>query len=151
METIAICDCKLKKVITIDYNGRVRGFFKGLPTVGFPFLLDQGRNQFFPGACTTWGSNFIISDTSKEYLKVISPYGKFVGILRLDNREYLRDIAALCVDSKGYIWTGHFHQGTISVIKPNFYKNDFDQSHSHDELISLIGRHRTETSESYLT
>ena len=81
---------------------------------------------------------------------------KAVGILRLDNGEDVRDIAALCVDSNGYIWTGNFHQGKLVLLNRTFTKMtmikfSYHSCHCHDELLSLIGRHRTETNESSLT
>ena len=122
-ETIAVCDHKLQKVIIIDYKGRVLGFYKGIENNAIPVLF---RNDIFlpMAVCCTSSGDFIVSDPRKDYLLVLTPLGKFTGILRLDSLAHLLDISAICIDYKQNIWTGHFNLGTISVLTPDLYKND---------------------------
>lgn len=144
--TIAILEDKPGRVTLVDYSGVVRGRYEGLQTMILPFLPNlDGNKTFFAAVCSTQDGNFVISDPNKDYLQVISPNGKFIAVLRCENRESFRGITALCTDSKQNFWAGHYENGTISVIKPEFYKNDFEklflpfQDHNHGDFLSFLG------------
>lgn len=123
--TIAVCDTKLHKVIVQDYDGKVRGLYKGWRKL--PFSLFTNGEPFLPlSVCTTADGNFIVADIYKECLHVLSPLGKFIGIMRGEEGDSLIESSALCVDTEQNIWVGHHSQGTITVLKPSRLKNTFD-------------------------
>ncbi|XP_052091473.1 uncharacterized protein LOC127728242 [Mytilus californianus] len=126
--TIAVCDTKFHKVIVLDYDGKVRGLYKGWRKL--PFSLFTDGEPFLPlSVCTTADGNFIVADIYKECLHVLSPLGKFIGIMRGEEGDSLIESSALCVDSEQNIWVGHHSQGTITVLKPSRLNNIFDQRH----------------------
>ncbi|XP_071156646.1 uncharacterized protein [Mytilus edulis] len=122
-KTIAVCDTHLNKVIILDYDGKVRGFFKGWK---LPFTLFS--ENFLPlSVCSTADGYFLVVDPHKECLHILNPYGKFIGIVRGEDGDSLADSSAVCVDTENNIWVGHHNQGTITVLKPSCFKNKFDQ------------------------
>jgi hypothetical protein len=126
VDTIAVCDHHARKVIVIDYNGKVQSFYKGWGRLRFGFLPET--EVFIPiSVCSTSDGNYVIADLSHNCLHVLSPYGKFIGILRCENGDIISNTSALCVDSEDNIWVGHGSQGTISVLKPSSFKNVFNQ------------------------
>jgi hypothetical protein len=57
--------------------------------------------------------NYVIADLRQDCLHVLSPYGKFIGILRCENGDILSETSAVCVDSEDNIW--------VDVIYSNLY------------------------------
>jgi hypothetical protein len=124
-ETIAVCDNSLRKVIVLDYKGKVQALYKGWNRLRF--ALSRETEAFLPiSVCSTSYGNYVIADLRQDCLHVLSPYGKFIGILRCENGDILSDTSAVCVDSEDNIWVGHHNQGTVSVLKPSRFKNVFD-------------------------
>jgi sugar lactone lactonase YvrE len=88
------------------------------------FAIFPGTEAFLPiSVCSTSEGNYVIADLRQDCLHVLSPYGKFIGILRCENGDILSDTSAVCVDSEDNIWVGHHNQGTVSVLKPSRFKN----------------------------
>jgi hypothetical protein len=50
-----------------------------------------------------------------NFLHVLSPYGKFIGILRYENGDILSNTSALCVDSEDNIWAGRHIERTMQL------------------------------------
>jgi len=126
VDTIAVCDHHARKVTVLDYNGKVQACYKGWNR--FCFGLFPETEEFVPNSvCSTSDGNYVIADLSQDCLHVLSPYGKFVGILRCENGDIISNTSALCVDSEDNIWVGHYNQGTISVLKPSRFKNVLNQ------------------------
>ena len=91
-ETIAICDRDLHKVVIIDYKGRILGFYKGYEANIMPCLYHTG--EFEPiSVCSTKKGDFIVSGQNKDYPFVLTPLGKFIGILRLHSLAHFREIS----------------------------------------------------------
>ena len=133
-DTIAICDRVRERIIILDYNGSVRGFFKGLENMPLSFLpipiqmLGSDDDHFHPASvCATSDGNFLVADPNKECLLVINPYGKLIGILRSDSGTDLSGTSSVCIDNYQNIWAGHINMGTISVLKPNLFQNQFQR------------------------
>jgi len=125
-ETIAVCDTNLKKVIVLDYKGKVQALYKGWNRSRF--ALSRETEAFRPiSVCSTSDGNYVIADLRQDCLHVLSPSGKFIGILRCENDNILSGTSAVCVDSEDNIWVGHHNQGTVSVLKPSRFRNVFDQ------------------------
>ena len=125
-ETIAVCDTTLRKVIVLDYKGKVQALYKGWNRLRFALSRETGL--FYPiSVCSTSDGNYVIGDIHQDFLHVLSPYGKFIGILRCENGDILSDTSAVCVDSEDNIWVGHYDQGTVSVLKPSRFRNVFDR------------------------
>jgi hypothetical protein len=125
-DTIAVCDATLTKVIVLDYKGKVQALYKGWNRLRF--ALSRETEAFYPiSVCSTSDGKYVIADSRQDCLHVLSPYGKFIGILRCENGDILSDTSAVCVDSEENIWVGHYNQGTVSVLKPSRFKNVFDQ------------------------
>jgi sugar lactone lactonase YvrE len=113
-------------VIVLDYKGKVQALYKGWNRLRFS--LSRETEVFLPiSVCSTSDGNYVIADLRQDCLHVLSPYGKFIGILRCENGDILSDTSAVCVDSEDNIWVGHHNQGTFSVLKPSRFKNVFDQ------------------------
>jgi hypothetical protein len=128
VDTIAVCDYHARKVIVIDYNGKVQSFYKGWGRLCFGFLPEA--EVFIPmSVCSTSDGNYVIADLCHNCLHVLSPYGKFIGILRCENDDIISNPRAVCVDSEDNIWVGHDSEGTISVLKPSRFKNVFNRFH----------------------
>ena len=126
VDTIAVCDHYARKITVIDYNGKVQAFYKGWGRLRFGFLPET--EIFIPiSVCSTSDGNYVIADLRHNCLHVLSPYGKFIGILRCENGDTISNTSALCVDSEDNIWVGHDSQGTNSVLKPSRFKNVFNQ------------------------
>ena len=79
--------------------------------------------------CSTSDGNYVIADLCHNCLHVLSPYGKFIGILRCENDDIISNPRAVCVDSEDNIWVGHDSEGTILVLKPSRFKNVFNRFH----------------------
>jgi len=127
VDTIAVCDHHTRKVTVIDYNGKIQAFYKGWGRLRFGFLPET--EVFIPiSVCSTSDGNYVIADLCHNCLHVLSPYGKFIGILRCENGDIISYPGALCVDSEDNIWVGHDSEGTISVLKLSRFKNVFNQS-----------------------
>lgn len=123
-ETIAICDRDLHKVVIIDYKGRILGFYKGYEANIMPCLYHTG--EFEPiSVCSTKKGDFIVSGQNKDYPFVLTPLGKFIGILRLHSLAHFREISAMWADNEQNVWTGHLRLGTIGILTPKVFKNDF--------------------------
>ena len=119
-DTIAVCDNHLKNVIVLDYQGKVQSLYDG------SLILEEAA--FIPSSvCSTSDGNYVIADFCHNFLHVLSPYGKFIGILRYENGDILSNTSALCVDSEDNIWAGRHIERTISVLKPSRFKNVFNQ------------------------
>ena len=122
LRTISVCD--VNKVTIVDYEGKLQGIYEGLKTLSLPFL-PFNQDNFLPWAiCSTFNGDFVVSDPREEFLQVTNSQGKTIGTLRDDSSEEMRDITALCVDSDRNIWAGHHHEGTIKILKLDFYKNE---------------------------
>jgi len=125
-DTIAVCDTGLQRVIVLDYEGKVQASYKGWDHTPFPLFPEPDR--FVPlSLCSTPDGNYVVGDLCRECLHVLSPYGKFIGILRCEDGEILNETNAMCVDSVNDIWVGHNTQGTVSVLKPSRFRNVFRQ------------------------
>ena len=125
-KTIAVCDTTLRKVIVLDYKGKVQALYKGWNRLRF--ALFRETETFRPiSVCSTSDGNYVIADLRQDCLHVLSPSGKFIGILRCENGDILSGTSAVCVDSEDNIWVGHHNQGTVSVLKPSRFRNVFDQ------------------------
>jgi hypothetical protein len=119
-DTIAVCDNHLKNVIVLDYQGKVQSSYDG------SLILEEAA--FIPSSvCSTSDGNYVIADFCHNFLHVLNPYGKFIGILRCENGDILSNIYAVCVDSEDNIWAGRHIQGIMSVLKPSRFKNVFNQ------------------------
>lgn len=126
-DTIAVCDREHHKVIIIDTQGKVRGFYKGWGKL--PISIFPEKENFLPlSVCSTSDGNYVVADPRRECLHVLSPYGKFIGIMRCEDGEVLNDTSALCVDTENNVWVGHHNEGTITVLKPSYFRNVFDRS-----------------------
>jgi hypothetical protein len=119
-DTIVVCDNHLKNVIVLDYQGKVQSLYDG------SLILEEAA--FIPSSvCSTSDGNYVIADFCHNFVHVLSPYGKFIGILRYENGDNLSNTSALCVDSEDNIWAGRHIERTISVLKPSRFKNVFNQ------------------------
>jgi hypothetical protein len=119
-DTIAVCDKNLKNVIVLDYQGKVQSSYDG------SLILEEAA--FIPSSvCSTSDGNYVIADFCHNFLHVLSPYGKLIGILRCEKGDILSNTSAVCVDSEDNIWAGRNIQGIISVLKPIRFKNVFNQ------------------------
>ena len=126
VETIAVCDTILRKVIVLDYKGKVQALYKGWNILRV--ALSREMEAFRPiSVCSTSDGNYVIADLRQDCLHVLSPSGKFIGILRCENSDILSHTSAVCIDSEDNIWVGHYNQGTVSVLKPSRFRNVFDQ------------------------
>ena len=125
-DTIAVCDTGLQRIIVLDYEGKVQASYKGWGNIPFPLFPES--EKFLPlSLCSTPDGNYVVGDLCRECLHVLSPYGKFIGILRCEDGEILNEARAMCVDSVNNIWIGHNTQGTVSVLKPSRFRNVFDR------------------------
>jgi hypothetical protein len=125
-DTIAVCDTHLKNVIILDYQGKVQSLYKGWGRLHLA-LFPEAETFIPTSVCSTSDGNYVIADACHNCLHVLSPYGKFIGILRCENGDAISNTSALCVDSEDNIWAGHHIQGTISVLRPSRFINVFNQ------------------------
>ena len=127
VDTIAVCDHHARKVTVLDYNGKVQACYKGWNRLCSGLFPET--EVFVPiSVCSTSDGNYVIADVLQDCLHVLSPYGKFIGILHCENGDIISNTSALCVDSADNIWVGHGSEGTISVLKLSRFKNVFNQS-----------------------
>ena len=125
-DTIAVCDTHLKNVIILNYQGKVQSLYKGWGRLHLA-LFPEAETFIPTSVCSTSDGNYVIADACHNCLHVLSPYGKFIGILRCENGDAISNTSALCVDSEDNIWAGHHIQGTISVLRPSRFINVFNQ------------------------
>jgi hypothetical protein len=78
-------------------------------------LFPEAETFIPTSVCSTSDGNYVIADICHNCLHVLSPYGKFIGILRCENGDAISNTSALCVDSEDNIWAQQYFNETRTI------------------------------------
>lgn len=116
--------CSADKITIFMSTGDICSVYKGSNP---SFLLDRNRrNPFKPiDICCDSEGHFLVSEETAGYVHVLTPQGKFLGVLTGDQKSGNGLPGCLAVDNTGSIWIEDIQHKCIKVFKYLFYENYF--------------------------